>query len=146
MDKLQSEITIEQGQATVEALDVYTRLCIGQLDAVVEMVCDGTIPMRADSKGPRVVADADAIEHVRALMNQVKVVLGYAAGGSNGIGHRHVAQTGHRAYEIKKVFERVIALHRNPAPSFRGVNYDGLVVRYTQDPAPEAKIVSYAES
>lgn len=141
MSKVILEITVEQANALVCALDAYSRLCIGQLDAVTELVNDGTIPLRANIAADRCLANRHAVDAVREHIDVAKEYLGYSRNGSNGIGHPHVHITGHRAWEMRKVVERVMALHRDPNPSFRGVNYDGLLVRYTQDPAPVARVV-----
>jgi hypothetical protein len=44
---------------------------------------------------------------------------------------------GRRAYEVSRVLDKVLAEYREPNPSFRGVDYDGLRMRYTQDAMPE---------
>ena len=68
-------------------------------------------------------------------------LFGFASNASFGIGSHHDSGDAHRGYEIKKVVDRVLAMHREPNPTgFRGVNYDGLIVRYTKDPAPVAVI------
>lgn len=141
MSKVRIELTIEQATALVCALDAYSRLCIGQLDVVTRLVGDGTIPMQAPQSGERFCAQAETIEEIGLYFDKAKEKLGYPRNGINGIGHRHVHVTGHRAWEIRKVVDRVISLHRDPNPEFRGVNYDGLIVRYTDDPAPQAEVV-----
>lgn len=134
------ELTEGQAQAVSYGLDAYTRLCIGQLDTVTELVRDGTIPMANPHSGAaRQLADYDTIERIDYLIKQIKRELGYSASGSHGIGHHDVHITGHRAYEIKKVLAREIALARNPTPDFKTVDYDGLGPRYTTDPAPVAR-------
>ena len=70
----------------------------------------------------------------------IKSSLRFQQNGSNGIGHPHVAPSTHRAWDVRKVLEKALAEHRNPNPTFRGVNYDGLIVRYTQDPEPTVEI------
>lgn len=129
--------TIEQARAVRGALDTYMRLAIGQLDVVTELVRSGIIPV-GGKQGGRVLASLEQIERVEALVNEIKAVLGYQRNGSNGIGNPHVDPSGHRAYEAMKVLAQAIAIEHNPNPGFRGVDYDGLIVRYTQDPAPSA--------
>lgn len=129
--------TIEQARAVKDALDVYARLAIGQLDVITGLVRDGTIPIGGRmGSGQRIEATIEQIEQVEELVNQIKAVLAYPRNGSNGIGNPHVHPSGHRAYEVMKAVARAIAIETNPNPSFRGVDYDGLTVRYTQDPAP----------
>lgn len=67
--------------------------------------------------------------------------LGFLPGESYGVGNRAVSDKAHRAYELEKVVKKALAMHNNPTPTFRGVDYDGLIVRYTDDPAPECVII-----
>lgn len=139
MPKIQSELTVDQAAAVCDGLDAYTRLCIGQLDEVANLVRHGVIPMaQPDGKGERVMASPEVCDRIERLMDEAKRLLGYPANGSHGIGHPHIALSGRRAYEVQKVLSKVVAEQRNPNPEFRGVQYDGLGPRYTNDPAPVA--------
>ena len=140
MKQLNVALTPEQGHAVSTALDLFVRVGIGQLEEIAHLIRLGTIPLARASESPRTVAPGEVCEEVARLMNQVKTLLGYPANGSNGIGHDHVALQAHQAYEVKKVIDRALALDRNPEPAFPTVNYDGLLVRYTQDPAPCAEV------
>lgn len=135
------EVSLEQAIAVSEALEAYSRLGIGQINHVAELVSTGEIPIggRCDRNGNMLeyeTANIDQVETVRDLCDQIKIALGYSLGGSNGVGHPHVSLNTHRSWEVRKVLEKAIAEHRNPSPSFRGVSYDGLLVRYTKDPLP----------
>lgn len=141
MKKVILTLTPEQAVAVRDALDLYSRICIGQIEEIGQLVRFGTIPMRNPADMPREMADADRCDEIVRLLNDAKAILGYPISGSNGIGHPHVDASGHRAYEVKKVLAKALAEHRDPAPQFRGVDYDGLTVRYTQDPAPVAEVV-----
>lgn len=142
MTKIQSELTVAQADAVCDGLDAYSRLCIGQLDAVANLVRHGVIPMaQPNGKGERVLASPEVCDQVEMLMAEAKRLLGYPVNGSHSIGHPHIAMSGLRAYEVQKVLSKVIAEQRNPNPEFRGVNYDGLGPRYTNDPAPAAKVI-----
>lgn len=141
MEKVTLELSLEQAYAVRDALDCYSRLCIGQIEEVGELVRSGMIPLAASSERPRQMASPDQIDEAIKHLNQVKEVLGYPRNGSNGIGHAHVHASGCRAYETKKVLAQTLAYHREPAPAFKGVDYDGLGPRYTQDPAPIARVL-----
>lgn len=133
--------TIEQARAVRDALELYMRLTIGQVEVITDMVRDGTIPLGGRmGRGERVLADLDKIERIEALAKQIKDELEYPRGGSNGVGNPHVHPSGHRAYESMKALAKAVAVEVNPNPQFRGVDYDGLTVRYTQDPAPTATV------
>lgn len=137
-EKIQITITVDQAIAMNEALDVYTRLCLGQLEVIREVVANGTIPIRTPDSAERGMATAHQLDDVETHLRAIKGVLDFPWSGSLGIGHPHVLTDGKRAYEIHKVLAKLLAEYRNPDPKFRGVDYDGLSVRYTQDPAPEA--------
>lgn len=139
MPNITLTLTLDQAIAVREALDAYTRLCIGQLEIVADLVRNGTIPVARLFNPERQVASAYQRDLEVQLMDQAKMALGYPVNGSNGIGHPHVHITGHRAYEVEKALAKVIADYRNPT-GFRGVDHDGLTVRYTQDPAPIATL------
>jgi hypothetical protein len=133
-------LTLEQSYVVAKALDVYTRLCIGQLDIIPELIRDATIPLKEDIEKPRKEAPMDVIDTVDIYINMIKEKLGYPSNGSNGIGHKHVDKSGHRAWEIKKTLSKALANYRDPNPSMRGVDYDGVIVRYTNDDLPVAEV------
>lgn len=131
-----------QAEAIIASLDAYTRLCLGQLEEVANLVRHGVIPMaQLNAKGERQLAPAEVCEQIGVLMDQAKALLGYPRSGCHGIGHPHVAVSGKRAYEVEKVLAKVVSEQRDPNPKFRGVNYDGLGPRFTTDPAPVATVV-----
>ena len=135
--RLHLTLTIPQARAMVDALDVYMRLGLGQVHMVSEMVADGTIPIKAAGSDQ---SEMDVIHNVTAQCNEIRRKLGFLPGESYGVGNRAVSDKAHRAYEMEKVIQKVLALHDDPALTFRGVHYDGLTVRYTDDPVPECVI------
>ena len=46
MEKVTLTLTIEQAVAVRDALDLYSRICIGQIEEIGQLVRFGTIPMR----------------------------------------------------------------------------------------------------
>ncbi|MHB1630666.1 hypothetical protein [Acidithiobacillus sp.] len=142
--KVHLTLTIPQARAMAEALEIYMRLGLGQVNMVAEMVADGSIPIKA---GSLQIPEMDAIhkahrayENVTTLCHEIRRELGFQSGESYGVGNRAVSDKAHRAYEIEKVVKKALAMHDDPNPIFRGVNYDGLSIRYTDDPAPECVI------
>jgi hypothetical protein len=139
--RVRFDLTVDQARAVDMALDVYTRLCIGQLEEVAGLVRQNVIPLARESQEGRAAAPCEVVDEVKALMVQVKALLGYPRNGSNGIGHRHVHLTGRQAYEAHKVLAKALAYHSDPEPSvWKGVAYDGLGPRYTNDLAPVVSI------
>lgn len=141
VDRVKLEITVEQARALSQALDVYTRLALGQIEIISELVSTGEIPRRREQKEERRIATMDDVDDVRALAKTIKTSLGYSASGSNGLGHRHVSLMGHRAYELQKVVDKAISTRPGSTAPACAVSRDGLSVRYTQDPAPIAKFL-----
>lgn len=133
-------LTLDQAHAVCAALDLYTRIGIGQWEELAHLVRLGEIPVSRPAAEPRAAPDPVICDRVAALVGAIKQELGYPWNGSNGIGHPHVTPSAHRCFEIQKVLAQALAVHRNPHPAFRGVDYDGLSVRYTQDPAPVARV------
>ena len=131
--KVHLTLTIPQARAVAEALEIYMRLGLGQVHMVAEMVADGSIPIKA---GSRDKPEMDAIHNVAALCNEIGRELGFQPGESYGVGNRVVSDKAHRAYEIEKVVKKALAMHDGPNQTFRGVDHDGLTVRYMDDPAP----------
>jgi hypothetical protein len=121
-------VTGEQAQCIADALDLYCRIGLGQIDELAEMAAFGFI-VPCDGVDP-----ADVADQMRPLCNSIKRLLGHPPHGNYGIGHDRVPVGANRAFEIKKQVAKALAIHRDPSPSFRGVDYDGRSVQYTPDP------------
>jgi len=142
MNKIQLAVTSEQAQVIASALDLYSRLSMGQVCVFAEMISMEEIPVYSSHSAPSKRISADQCDLVREKIKEVSGILGYSGfGHSLGVGNKNVPIAGHRAYEISKVLEKVLAEQRDPNPRSRGVNYDGLRIRYTQDPAPECAVI-----
>ncbi len=132
-------LTLDQAEAIKDALEVYTRLGLGQLHILAEMVEAGTMPVK--NGDPKAEDRFETSMHVRKLTSAIRAELGFVAGESYGVGNRNVSKNTHRAYETSRVLRQALAVHRDPNPSFRSVDYDGLIVRYLGDePAPSCCI------
>jgi hypothetical protein len=138
--KVTIELTPEQAYAVRDALDLYTRICLGQFEEIAHLARSEVIPQGLPSTTERQALKAQALERLEQLMAIAKGIVGHPPNGSFGIGHRHVHKSGHRAYEIKKALSRELAMFRDPNPEFKGVDYDGLFVRYTDDLAPTVTV------
>ena len=136
------EMSLEHANALAVAAEAFSRIGIGQLQHIAELVRFGTIPLQRDSGTERVTAEVEDAERIEELMSVAKGILGYPRNGSNGIGHRHVSKDVHRAWEVHKVLRKALAVHRNPSPDFAGVDYDGLSLRYSSEEAPVAVVRS----
>ncbi len=123
-------ITLNEAQARTvcDALDLYARIGIGQLQEVSSLVRQGFL---VPTKTPK---DAGWFyDGFDSVMNSAKSMLGLSGSSSYGIGHNSVNVDAKRAFELRKQIEKPMALAGDPDPGFRGVNYDGRIVRYTDD-------------
>jgi len=143
-ERITLNVTLDQARAVVDALDLMTRVGLGQLSAVAELVRMDVLPAfrmngSSDAHPERRVATIDQCDEIEELMVQAKTVLGFPRNASHGVGHPDNHVSVHRAYEVMKVLQKVLHEASNGwEGSTRG---DGLMVRYTDDPEPEAEIV-----
>lgn len=136
MTTLQITLTPDQAAAMTRMLDLAIRIHLCQFGEIEYMARTGELKMRGGAK----MGD-DQWDEVAHSLKLLAMQFGFLPGASHGIGSMHVSIDAHRAYELKKVVEKTLAEWRNPIPEgMRGVNYDGLGPRYTNDPAPVAKI------
>lgn len=132
-------MTEEQAAVLRDALDLYARLGLGQVDVVTQMVICGTA-LPADGH----LASIDQVDAVRDGMSMVRHALGFRGEGhSRGIGADDVPVAIATAWDLKKVVAKAVAVARepNPEPGARGVDYDGLFVSFSPAPHPVAEIV-----
>tara|TARA_R110002051_G_scaffold324937_1_gene424690 strand:+ start:2330 stop:2812 length:483 start_codon:yes stop_codon:yes gene_type:complete len=131
-------LTLTEGQARalIAGSDLYTRLGIGQIEEVAELLRLGTVPMalHPQHQGERQEAPIAVIEQVEEHLQAIKALLGYPSNGSHGIGHpdNHISVS--RSYEVMKVLEKAVS-EGSEVPSY-AVSRDGLLVRYTADAEP----------
>lgn len=134
--------TIDQAKTISKALDLYTRIGIGQLEELTWMLRFGLIPFpRFDDNDQYIAEKLDVIKDIDQSIGHIKTSLGFSTNSGYGIGNPKVLDTFKVAYEVVKVIDRAIAIYNNPDPVFKGVNYDGLTMRYTNDPEPICEVV-----
>lgn len=130
--------SLDEAQAAAEALDAFTRLGIGQIMIVEEMLRFGVVQVE-DHTDNRGAAQTKTVDRCKGLFERLRGTLNFAAGQSLGVGNQSVKIEAHRAWEMCKVVRQALVIHREPNPAFRGVHYDGLdLLRYTSDPRPAA--------
>lgn len=92
----------EQAQIAVRALDLYTRIGIGQFEEILRVydpLCE--------------VFDAQRTS-VRGSMDEIKAQAGHPPNGSHGIHNDKVRDEFRVAYDIQQVIRNRIAFDRNP--------------------------------
>ena len=117
-----------QAECITRALELYARLGLGQFQEITYLCRTKQI------RGRNGELTHEQCETIDVFCDQIKRELGHPPNGSFGIGSPKLHPMTQRAFEIKKQIEKALALHRNPNPSFPTVDYDGRIVRYTEDP------------
>jgi len=101
----------QQARILVAALDLYSRIGIGQLTEVVRVYnyeWKTPIPM---------------VDRLVEVMNEAKRVIGFGPGGSYGIHSPDVHDVFRRAFDIQCVIRHRLAFDRTPEGGF-GVDFD----------------------
>ena len=96
------EVSAEQAQLLVQALDHYSRTGIGQFEDVIN-VYDHDYRMSLHKK-----------EELRAALNLAKGIAEHLASGSYGIRNPKVADKFRQAYDIQQVIRNRLAFDRKP--------------------------------
>ncbi len=132
---------LAHAQALVKACDIFSRLGMGQMRALVSLARFDHIPPGSldSAKGQRfTLAQLDQFE---AQVQAAAASLDYLHGCNHSISSPVVNFDSKAAHEVQKVLEREVAMHLDPTPAFKGVNYDGLLYRMTDKRTPSAKVV-----
>lgn len=128
-------LSIDQANAVSTALDLFSRIGMGDIQEVANLARHGLLSKRtSDSHCP---VDIDTIERIDELLNSVKELLGHSRNSSFGIAAQGVPLIARRAWEVKKVIEKAVWDHCYPGDRST-VFSDGLSFRLTQDTPPSA--------
>lgn len=133
--------TEAQAYALRDALELYARICIGQFHQISELMRAGVIPMASDGSGMRSTVDVREVIAAEEALTAAKACCGNPANGGMSIGNPHVHESAKRAWEMLKVVQKTLAEERQEEGPARGVHHQGLMVRYTDDPAPTCVVV-----
>lgn len=110
-----------QARTMVDALDLFSRIQIGQLEEILSMARMGSIPHRDDQD---VSARIEEIEEAEPLLHEVKRLLtGHSPNASFGILGGKTPESARVAYEIQRAIRHRLALDRQPE-SGMGVDFD----------------------
>lgn len=110
-DKYNIVVDEAQARILVEALDLYTRIGIGQFAEVVRVY-------NYEWKTP-----IPAVDRLVDVMNAAKHVIGFGPGASHGIHSPDVHDVFRRAYDIRCVIRHRLAFDRTPEGGL-GVDFD----------------------
>lgn len=102
------EMTRQQADVVCKALDLFSRVLIGQLEEIESVCTFNGIP-----------GDMDALQQA---LNEAKHALGHPSNGSWGIYNENVPDRARIAWDIQKVIRHAIAYHEHPEGGM-GVNF-----------------------
>jgi len=110
-----------QARTMVDALDLFSRIQIGQLEEILNMARMGSIPHRDDQD---VSARIEEIEEAEPLLHEVKRLLtGHSPNASFGIFGEKTPESARVAYEIQRAIRHRLAWDRQPEGGM-GVDFD----------------------
>jgi hypothetical protein len=92
----------EHAQIVVKALDLYSRIGIGQFENILEVYDQGF------------VVTGELRDTARGCINRVKLIFGHPENGSHGIHNPKVNDDFRVAYDIQQVLRHRLAFDRNP--------------------------------
>lgn len=140
MKQVQLSMTLEQAEVVKHALDLYSRIGSGQIEEI-EYVLKRQFGF--DRKKDILEGESDEIDwrDFEDNIKRAKHAIGLSGNASYGVGNPRLSIAVHRSYEIYKGLCYALAIDQNPNPSFKTVDYDGNLLRYTQDPEPIINIV-----
>jgi len=144
MKTVSLDMSVEQAQVICSALDLYSRITLGQFEEIESLIRHRLI-CKSDNNSEKSYPDFDEIDQIRNHIYDIKRVMGFHPHGSFGVGNPKLHISNSRAYEMLKTIQKVLAEDRNPNPDFRTVDYDGVIVRYTQDELPTCTIINEPE-
>ncbi|WP_031574731.1 hypothetical protein [Acidithiobacillus thiooxidans] len=126
-------LTVAQANVVAEALEIYARLGLGQIETITELFNEGYIPVNTESGTvDRSPVSQQIAEHCSAMKDH----MGFSPHGHHGITDRVVSEAAKNAYEVECVLRKSLALDRDPHPKFRGTEYDGLLIKCTTEKVP----------
>lgn len=139
--KVLLELTEEQAVTVKNALDLYSRIGIGQLEEVAEV-----LKRQFDFKFNTELDASQQLtpvwwDEIKSSFYVAKAYLGFERGASYGISHKDVSVAAKRAYEVFKVLSKALAEDRHPPVPTWHVDLEGITFRTTQDVEPKAKVV-----
>lgn len=110
-----------QARTMVDALDLFSRIQIGQLEEILNMARMGSIPHRDDQD---VSARIEEIKEAEPLLHEVKRLLtGHSPNASFGILGGKTPESARVAYEIQRAIRHRLAWDRQPEGGM-GVDFD----------------------
>ena len=136
MDKelFQVNYTKKQLRVIEQALNLVTRLGLGQIDCVGEFLDYHNCDKKKDPKFP---SYWDLRNKYFDPMK--KDLFGFESGASYGVGNKEVHDDSHIAYDMQKAIQKVIAIEENHDSS--SVWHNGDILHYGSEPHIEIKKV-----
>lgn len=122
------EMPTEVAQALSQALDVFSRVGMGQWEVIAEVVHGPWTEVHPDTSAWQ------QRDELQTLLFAAKRWLGHPQNGSFGIAARGVHDDMKRAWEIKKQIDQALVHATDAARPCYDVRSDGRILRLTADP------------
>lgn len=139
MERVHLQLGIEQTRAVSDELDFANRIRMGQFGEIANLASQGEITIR-DDRAPDGYRKAtnEEVERIGDACTALGRLFGHSPSSHFGIGAKGLSLKSKRGYEVKKALDKVVADHCSPGGMT--VHHDGIIVRYTQDEAPVARL------
>lgn len=112
--KITITLSDKQAEVLVGALDLYSRVMIGQLENVEEVL----------RLAYWTELGVEKLDHARGLFDAAKAVLwGFSRGASYGIHNTKASDKARQAFDLQQAIRNTIARQKNPAGGIQ-VKYD----------------------
>lgn len=139
-ESAQAEVTLQasrkQAEVVCAALDLYSRLGLGQLEQIEEQARWQAIPLGPIYSGR--APEYEVYEAVRGKVAELKALMGYQPHHSWSIGAPAVPEDAKRAYEVLGSLRKALAPKKATLPIFKGLRATASAtpLRYTTDKLP----------
>lgn len=128
--KVTLELTKEQAETVVRALDLYSRIGCGQFHEIEAVLLSRW-------------REAESNDEVRKSLDAAKNHMFPGIGGNTyfSIVNRKVPLDFRRAFDLMKCIQRPLAIARDPNPRYPTVDYDGALLNVSDEPLPRVSVV-----
>lgn len=104
-------LTDEQAYVLIDALDLYTRVHLGQFEEVANVALEYNICREGDEGD----SEPEDFHDLREAIGRLKWMhCGFPQNGSHGIHNKKVHEHGKMCYDMQKVLRRHLAYKRSP--------------------------------
>lgn len=130
--KIQMVVSPEQAHVLQGALELYTRLGLGQFEYVGEVISSGHVTPKDD------ILNTDCLDEINEHLIQIKELMGHSFSSSYGVSSKQVSKHAKSSYEINKLLGNALA--EIEGTGVGGIRSGRLGFRVTDDELPQIVI------